>query len=387
MQYLKFHEWELSRLGLGTMRLPEKDGKIDIRQTEEMIDYALKHGINYFDTAYRYHNGESENVVGTILNRYPRESWHLVDKFPGHMLTKEPDGRLAFHGFPGRTDYFDSAADLFEIQINKCQVDYFDIYFLHNVNESSVDLYADDEVGVVDYLFEQKKQGRIRHLGFSSHGTAETIDKFLTKYEGVFDEVQIQINYLDWTLQDAKSKYEVITKHGIPVVSMESIRGGFLARLPEDAAAVLREANPERTQAEWALQWLMSLPNMGIMLSGMSSLEQLKQNIATFDEYKPLTEDEKKVVEKAVEALQQRIPCTACRYCTEGCPMQLNIPELIEQYNVLKTGGSAWAVGDYILALPEDKRPSACIGCGACKAICPQGIDIPSVLSDFASRV
>ncbi|MBR0086234.1 MAG: aldo/keto reductase [Lachnospiraceae bacterium] len=387
MQYLKFHEWELSRLGLGTMRLPEKDGRIDYDRTAEMIDYALKHGINYFDTAYRYHNGESESVVGEILNRYPRDTWHLVDKFPGHMLSKEADGRLAFHGFPGRTDYFDSAADLFEIQIKKCGVDYFDIYFLHNVNDTSVEFYADDSIGVVEYLFEQKKLGRIKHLGFSSHGSPETIDKFLTKYEGVFDEVQIQINYLDWTLQDAETKYEVITRHGIPVVSMESIRGGALARLPEGAAKILKDAEPDRTQASWALRWLIALPNIGVVLSGMSSLEQLKENIELFDEYNPLDEEEIRIVESAVAALQERIPCTACRYCTEGCPMGLNIPQLIEYYNQLKAGGSLWDIMGGMNQIEKDKWPAACIECGACRSICPQGINVPQVLKDFAAQL
>ena len=388
MHYLKFHEWELSRLGLGTMRLPEKDGRIDREQTEAMIDYALKHGINYFDTAYRYHNGESETVVGEILAKYPRDSWHLVDKFPGHMLTKEPDGRLAFHGFPGRTDYFESAADLFEIQRNKCGVDYFDIYFLHNVNEDSVSIYADDEIGVVDYLRKQKKAGKIRHLGFSAHGSAELIDEFLTKYEGVFDEVQIQINYLDWTLQDAKTKYEVITKHGIPVVSMESIRGGFLARLTEEAAVILREAEPEMTLASWALRWLQALPNIGVVLSGMSSLEQLKENIAIFDDPKPLNEEEKRLVEKAVAALQERIPCTACRYCTEGCPMGLNIPELIAKYNDVKGGENLMFLKMAMMRdMKPEELPSACIGCGACAAICPQQIDIPGVMKAFAAQL
>ena len=294
MEYFKFHEWELSRLGLGCMRLPTKGerGPVDEEKAIALIRYAYEHGINYFDTAYRYHEGESELVTGKALSVYPRESYHLVSKFPGHMLVKIEDGRLAFTGFPGRKVYFADPAEVFETQLKKCGVDYFDIYHLHNLNENSINFYSDESVGVVEYLIEQKKAGRIRHLGFTSHGSAETIARFLDRYPGVFEAVQIQINYLDWTLQDAKRKYEVITERGIPVISMESIRGGALARLPEKGAVILKAAQPETSQAAWALRWLMTLPNLKLVLSGMSTMEQLKENLAIFDSARSILHQE-----------------------------------------------------------------------------------------------
>ena len=381
MEYFKFHEWELSRLGLGCMRLPTKGerGPVDEEKAIALIRYAYEHGINYFDTAYRYHEGESELVTGKALSVYPRESYHLVSKFPGHMLVKTEDGRLAFTGFPGRKVYFADPAEIFETQLKKCGVDYFDIYHLHNLNENSINFYSDESVGVVEYLIEQKKAGRIRHLGFTSHGSAETIARFLDRYPGVFEAVQIQINYLDWTLQDAKRKYEVITERGIPVISMESIRGGALARLPEKGAVILKAAQPETSQAAWALRWLMTLPNLKLVLSGMSTMEQLKENLAIFDDPKPLTEEEKQVVESAVASLVDRVPCTGCRYCTEGCPMGLNIPGIISMYNEAQFGGS-FAVAMAVRGMKEEELPTACVGCGACAAVCPQGIDVPTVM-------
>ena len=385
MEYFKFHEWELSRLGLGCMRLPTKGerGPVDEEQAIALIRYAYENGINYFDTAYRYHEGESELVTGKALSVYPRESYHLVSKFPGHMLIKTEDGRLAFTGFPGKKVYFASPAEVFETQLKKCGVEYFDIYHLHNVNEGSIDFYTDPSVGVVDYLVEQKKAGRIKHLGFTAHGRADTIARLLDRFPGVFEAVQIQINYLDWTLQDAKSKYRVITEHGIPVISMESIRGGALARLPEKGAAILKAAQPETTQAAWALRWLMTLPNLKIILSGMSDMAQLKENLAIFNDPKPLSEEEKKIVESVVDSMVDRVPCTACRYCTEGCPMGLNIPGLISMYNEAQFG-SNFSIARTLQSMREEELPAACVGCGACAAVCPQGIDIPAVMQKAA---
>ncbi len=389
MRYRKFHEYELSELGLGCMRLPAGEGpdSVDREKAVELIRYAYDHGVNYFDTAYRYHAGESELVVAEALSVYPRESYCLVSKFPGHMLSLEPDGRIAFTGFPGRKVFFDDPKALFEEQLRKCGTDYFDIYHLHNVNERSIEMYTNEELGLVEYLKEEKKNGRIRHLGFSSHGSAELIDSFLTKFEGVFDAVQIQINYLDWTLQDAKAKYEVIEKHGIPVISMESIRGGALAALPESAAEVLKKADPDTTQAAWALRWLQALPNVAVVLSGMSSMEQLKENLKTFEEPKPVTEKENEMLLSLAESMTSRIPCTACRYCSEGCPAGLEIPDLLARYNEYKSGQSLMPVVRGMEQVEKDKWPDQCLNCGACKAVCPQGIDIPLMLREFAALI
>ena len=383
MKYQKFYEWDISALGLGCMRLPVKaDGTVDEEKAVELIRYAYEHGVNYFDTAYRYHEGESELVTGKALSIYPRETFHLASKFPGHMLVKEPDGRLAFTGFPGKKVYFDSPAALFETQLGKCGVDYFDVYHLHNVNETSIDFYLDEEVGIVPYLIEQKKAGRIRHMGFSSHGRPETIQRMLDAFPGVFDAVQIQINYMDWTLQDAKAKYALLEERGIPCISMESVRGGALARLPEKAAAILKAADPEASQASWALRWLQGKPDVKIVLSGMSAMEQLKENLEIFDDPKPLDDAGCRKLNEVLDTMLDLVPCTGCRYCTEGCPAGLEIPKLISLYNEGKNS-RLFQLMSVIRGMKPDELPSACLKCGACKKVCPQGIDIPGVLEAF----
>lgn len=240
MYYNEIAGVKVSALGMGNMRLPttEERGPIDREKAREIIEYAYEHGINFFDTAFRYHNGESESFVGEVLSQYPRESFMLISKFPGHMMNFK-DHKLGFQGY--LSDFHcESLSDVFEEQLKKCRVDYFDFYLLHNMCESSYDFYTNEELDVVGYLKEQKRLGKIKHLAFSSHGRAETIDKFLTKYPDVFEYCQLQLNYLDWTLQDAKAKYEVCEKHGIPVVVMEPVRGGRLINLPENAEKTLR---------------------------------------------------------------------------------------------------------------------------------------------------
>lgn len=389
MNYVQIKDLKISNLGMGCMRLPVKeDGTIDREKASEIIKYAYDHGINYFDVAYRYHDGEAEPFLGSVIKQFPRESFYLVSKFPGHMLDLEPDGRIAFNGFPDRKIYFDSPKALFEEQLNRLGVDYFDIYHLHNVNEKSIDMYMNDEVGIIDTLIKEKEAGRIKHLGFSAHGRADTIEKILKKYPGVFDAVQIQINYLDWVLQDAKAKYELLESYGIPIISMESVRGGALAKLPEKAANLLKEADPDVSQAQWALRWLQAKPNVKVVLSGMSTLDQLKENLATFEDPKPLDSESMKVLDGVIDTLIDRVPCTGCRYCTEGCPQGLNIPLLISYYNEAKHSGvKSVTLSNALGVMKPEELPSACIGCGACAAACPQGIQIPDIMSDFASML
>jgi predicted aldo/keto reductase-like oxidoreductase len=255
---------------MGNMRLPTvgERGPIDEEKAREIIEYAYEHGVNYFDTAYGYHGGESERFVGKVLNQYPRESWHLATKMPGHMM-RYRNGRLEFAGYLTGLAVA-SPADIFEEQLEKCGVDYFDFYLLHNLCETAYDFYTDEDLGVVEYLLAQKEAGRIRHLGFSAHARAETIDRFLN-WKECFEFVQIQLNYLDWTLQDAKRKYEVITNHGIPVITMESCRGGRLASLNEKADAMLKRARPNDSIASWAFRFIQSLPNVQVVLSGMTT--------------------------------------------------------------------------------------------------------------------
>ena len=384
MYYKDIAGVKVSALGMGNMRLPVIDGqenRIDKEKAQEIIDYAMSHGINYYDTAYRYHGGESERFIGQALKKYPRESFYLASKFPGHMMVKKEGGVVGFtSGLTGWPD--NTVAGVFEEQLSKCQVDYFDFYLLHNLNEKSVIMYNDPDLQIVEFLKQKKAEGKIRHLGFSSHASSPaTIDEFLTRHEGVFDFVQIQLNYLDWKLQDAKGKYEVIAKHGLKVVVMEGVRGGRLAKIPEEQMARLRALRPEDSAARWALRWLQDLPAVSVVLSGMTALEQIQENVETFTEPDPLNEEEKALLMEVADSMLNWVPCTGCRYCTEGCPMELEIPKIISAYNGVKNGDH---MARYDLDSADSSMdPRRCVGCGACAAICPQGIDIPSIMAEF----
>lgn len=370
MIYSEFQDKNLSLLGFGTMRLPvTSDGAIDEEQVKEMTAYALAHGINYFDTAYPYHGGKSERVIGKVLKEYPRDSYFLATKFPGHQISSS----------------YDPAA-IFEEQLKKCGVDYFDFYLLHNVYENSIHTYLDPKWGIIDYFKEQRRIGRIRHLGFSTHAQLEGMKEFLDICGDEMEFCQIQLNYLDWTLQEAKEKYELLTERGIPVWVMEPVRGGKLAKLDEGSEAKLRSFRPDESTAAWGFRFLQELPNVKMVLSGMSNMDQMKDNIKTFSERKPMKEEEKKLILEIAEGMKNSIPCTACRYCCDGCPMELNIPDLLAAYNELRFDSSI-NLGMRIEALPVDKRPSACIGCGQCTKICPQNIDIPKAMQEFTEAL
>ncbi len=370
MIYRDFKDLKLSMLGFGTMRLPLKeDQTIDEELVAEMTDYALSHGINYIDTAWPYMNNRSEAVMGRVLQKYPRDSYYLATKYPGHMIAETYD-----------------PADVFERQLKKCQTDYFDFYLLHNVYENSIQVYKDPRWGIIDYFIEQKKQGRIRHLGFSCHGDVPLLKQFLDEYGDEMEFCQIQMNYLDWTLQKADEKYALLTERGIPVWVMEPVRGGKLASLDDAAMDVLHGFRPEADAASFGFRWLQQFDNVTVVLSGMSDMAQMKANVATFDHPDPLSDAENAAVMEIAEGMKDSVPCTACRYCCDGCPMELDIPDLLHKYNQLR-GGSGSTIAMQLDALPEDKLPSACIGCGACAAVCPQRIDIPGALADFTEQL
>lgn len=371
MIYSEFQGMQLPLLGFGTMRLPMfADGTIDEAQVEEMTRYAMDHGVNYFDTAYPYHNGESERAIGLALKAYPRESFFLADKYPGHQILSG--------------GYYPSV--IFEEQLEKCGVDYFDFYLLHNMNEKSIETYLDPQWGIVDYFKEQKRLGRIKHLGFSSHAEVKTMQKFLEIYGSDMEFCQIQLNYLDWTLQDAKAKCDLLAQYNIPVWVMEPVRGGKLAALPEASGAKLKALDPNASAASWAFRFLQGIPGVQMVLSGMSNMAQMVDNVATFDQRKCLSEGETNVLLEIAEGMKDSLPCTGCRYCCDGCPMGLDIPSLINTYNELRIA-PAVNVTIKIEFLPEDKKPSACIGCGQCTHICPQNIDIPGAMQDFTQRL
>ncbi len=370
MIYRDFKDKKLSLLGFGTMRLPlDENGGVDEQKTFEMVDFALENGVNYFDTAFPYHGGVSEIVIGKALARHPRDSWYLATKYPGHQIadTYNPE-------------------EIFEEQLKKCGVEYFDFYLLHNVYEKSIEVYKDSRWSIVDYFLEQKRLGKIRHLGFSTHGQLDNMREFLNLYGDKMEFCQIQMNYLDWTLQNAKEKYELLCEHNIPVWIMEPVRGGKLANLPSGSAERLKALRPDESIASWAFRWLIGFDRIGMVLSGMSSMAQMKDNISTFSGGTPLSQDECNLLLEIADGIKNSVPCTSCRYCCDGCPAGLDIPMLLGIYNEQKTA-PATSVGMRIEALPEDKRPSACISCGACSAICPQKIDIPAKLAELADEL
>lgn len=370
MYYNNFKDKKISALAFGTMRLPLTENKdIDEKQTFDMVDYALANGVNYFDTAYPYHGGLSEIVVGKALKRHPRESFYLATKFPGHQISASYDPKAVF-----------------EEQLEKCQVDYFDFYLLHNVYENSIKVYTDKKWGILDYFLEQKRNGRIRHLGFSSHGGLDIITKFLDYCDGEMEFCQIQLNYLDWTLQDAATKYKILSNRNIPVWVMEPVRGGRLAALDAETENKMRELRPDESVAAWAFRWLQGLDNVTVTLSGMSNMAQMKDNIKTYETRKPLNETELEVIKSAVNKMHKSIPCTACRYCCDGCPKGLDIPMLLAIYNELLFAPVVNA-SMRLEALPEEKLPSACIKCGKCALTCPQKIDIPLSMTGLAESM
>lgn len=386
MQYQPFQDLQLSALGMGNMRLPTgEDGIIDEEKARGIIEQAYHSGINYFDTAYRYHGGQSESFVGKVLAQFPRDSWYIASKMPGHMMNYE-NGQLGFVGYLAG-EKIGSIAQIFEEQLQKCGVEYFDFYLLHNVCETSYDFYTNEELGVVRYLQEQKRAGKIRHLGFSAHGMADNIGRFLDVYPGVFEFAQIQINYIDWDLlQEAGEKYRLLTERGIPVIAMEPVRGGKLAELPQKAKELLETARPGQTDASWAFRFLQSLDNMQVVLSGMSTMEQLEENIALFSDPKPVTEGENKLLRQVVDMMVDSVPCTKCRYCCEECPQGLDIPMLLSLYDQANFSGMG-ILNFNIGNMKEEELPGACIGCGACSAVCPQNIEIPQMLGKLDAMI
>ena len=373
MIYKDFQDLKLSALGMGCMRLPRNsgdDGDVNVAETQRMVDYAMAHGVNYYDTAWGYHNGNSETVIGQALRKYPRESYYLATKFPGYDLANMPKVR-----------------EIFPKQLEKCGVDYFDFYLFHNVCEMNIDAYLDPRYGILDYLLEQKNQGRIRHLGFSAHGSYEVMRRFLDAYGSHMEFCQIQLNYVDWNFQDAKDKVELLRRHNLPVWVMEPLRGGRLASLSQADAAALKALRPEEPVPAWAFRFLQTIPGVTVVLSGMSDFEQMKSNIQTFETTEPLKETEWDALLKIADHMTSGVPCTACHYCTSHCPKGLDIPSLLKLYNEHTFTGGGFLAPMALQALPEDKRPSACIGCRSCEAVCPQQIKISEVMSDFSRKV
>lgn len=374
MVYKDFQGLRLSALGLGAMRLPasgDNQSEINVAETEKMVAYAMEHGINYYDTAWGYHNGHSETVIGKILRSYPRDSYYLATKFPGYDLSN-----------------MDKIEEIFEKQLEKCGVDYFDFYLFHNVCEMNIDAYLDPKYGILDYLIRQKENGRIRHLGFSAHASCEVMRRFLDAYGAHMEFGQLQLNWIDWTFQNAKEKAALLTKYQIPVWVMEPLRGGKLASVSEDAAQKLRALRPDEDLPAWAFRFLQGIEGVTMILSGMSTMEQLQNNIRTFETERKLNQTEwDTLLGIAEEMIQKILPCTACRYCTAHCPKGLDIPKLLELYNEHCFTGGGFIEPMALMAMPQEKHPSACIGCRSCEAVCPQQIKISEAMADFHEKL
>lgn len=377
MIYKEFQDIKLSGLGFGMMRLPIIDGNdenIDEAAAEEMIDYAYKNGINYFDTAWGYHDGNSELIAGKFLSKYPRDSYYLATKFPGYDNSNMPKVR-----------------EIFEKQLEKCRTDYFDFYLFHNVYEGNIDDYLKPEFAIFDYLMEQKESGRIKHLGFSCHGSIEILKRFLDAYGEYMEFCQLQLNYMDWHFQNAKEKVKICNGYKLPVWVMEPLRGGKLAKFEKPMEDKLKTMRADEKIPAWAFRFLQSIPEVTMVLSGMSNISQLKENIETWKKCKPLDKTEfNKLLELIDEETGKNgLPCTSCHYCTSHCPKGLPIPELIALYNehLSTKGGMSFIAPMGVGAMETEKRPGNCIGCKSCEQVCPQQIKISKAMSDFSSML
>lgn len=362
MIYKIFKDIKLSRLGMGNMRLPVKNiegNPIDYKKAEEIIDYAMNSGINYYDTAYVYHNGTSESFLGYALSKYPRDSYYIADKF--YILAD--------------SDY----KKVFENQLEKLKTDHIDFYLIHCLTDSTINDLINS--GCIKYFAEQKKLGKIKYFGFSTHASLEVTKKFLEQYD--WDFVQIQLNYYDWIFGHAKEEYELLYSKNIPIMVMESVRGGRLSSLTNECNNRLLDKKPNKSISSWAFMWLQSLPGVQIALSGMTTIEQIIDNVSTFEQDNSLTKEEEKFLFDVIKEFKKQVvvACTECKYCVEGCPKKINIPEVLKIYNSVKVDGKGNAKK---LNELKSAKPWDCISCNRCLNHCPQNIDTPKYMKELS---
>lgn len=358
---------EISLLGFGCMRLPVVDGddsKIDYDRAAEAIDLAYRNGVNYFDTAYGYHHGQSELFVGKALSRYERSSFYLADKMPPWFINEKDD-----------------VERIFNEQLEKCRTEYFDFYLEHSLNKDNYDKL--ERFGAYEFLSRMKEEGRIRHLGFSFHGDLDTLRRILGDHS--WDFVQIQYNYLDCEISNAQKEYDLIERAGIPCIIMEPVRGGALADLCEDANGILKTARPDSSIASWAIRYAASQKNVMVVLSGMSSLEQVKDNLATMNDFEPVEGAELETLKKACKRFQKyfSVPCTKCRYCTKDCPQGIAIPEMLKIWGDYRLNKDSEEYKKKYLGTDESARAARCIACHSCESFCPQTIGIVDIMDDM----
>lgn len=357
----------LSLLGMGCMRLPQTAEKaIDEAVATAMVDEALARGVNYFDTAYFYHDGKSESFLGrALVARHDRDSFYLATKMPVSLLEVPED-----------------APRIFDEQLARLQTDHFDFYLCHALSAANFEKM--EKLGLYDFLQKKKAEGAIRHLGFSFHDSPEVLETICSAHDWEF--AQLQLNYLDWEMQRSREQYEVLRRHGLPCIVMEPVRGGALADLGEEANGILAAARPDWSPAAWALRFAASLEGVMVVLSGMSSPAQLADNLRTFEAFAPLSGEERAVLDQALEAFRRRtfLPCTSCRYCAD-CPQAIDIPTVFARYNQYALHHSADFLHKQLQELPEGHRPADCISCGLCASRCPQHIAIPEKMAEIAA--
>ena len=360
----KFKNLDISIIGFGMMRLPQTNGEPDIEKTQEMVDYAIEHGVNYFDTAWFYHGGKSEIAVGKVLKKHSRNSYYLADKMPLRILKDKSE-----------------VIPTFEEQLKKCQTDYFDFYLAHNINKREWKTLKD--CNVYEQLAQKKNEGKIKYLGFSIHDTPELLEEVVKTYK--WDFVQLPINPVDWKAVDAKKQYEIATEAGLPVVVMNPLKGGQLSTLSENAIELLKKENPNASPSSWSLRYSATLPNVFTVLSGMSEMEHVTDNVKTFTNFKQLSQKEQDVLANAIAVYNSSgaISCTYCQYCT-GCPVEIDIPKNFLIYNQYKATERKDRFIIAYEAIKEEHRADKCINCGICKNKCPQKLDIPALLKDVA---
>lgn len=369
----RFKNIEISRLGLGNMRLPcktpikrEANPLIDYNKAQELVDMAYENGVNYFDTAYMYHAGKSEKFIGQALKKYPRESYYLADKLPIWMCKRPADMQK-----------------IFDKQLQRTCIDCFDFYLLHSLDKGNFEKC--EKYGAYDFLLEKQKQGLIKNIGFSFHGTIDDLKTIVAAHH--WDFAQIQMNYLDWKNQDAKTQYEILTEAGIPVIVMEPVRGGKLADVPKRVEELFKNNAPDKSIASWAIRFCATHDNVLTILSGMNAKEQMLDNLQSLTDFVPMTDVELKICQNAASIINESeiIPCTGCDYCAD-CPKSVKISTIFDVYNKLKTG-------EYTADQAKEKfaqidvNHTQCVACGKCKEHCPQSIDIPKMLSETISSV